>query len=111
MDVGALKMAMSNLPSWGGFLHFIMVWMRGIHDLFRKRPSSLIMLLGWSSITIAPLMIQSIQVLGGEDSDFQDAWTPKSSAVTLWSFQMLRITQWQSITPQKIEYSRLFCSC
>jgi hypothetical protein len=25
MDVGALKMAMSNLPSWGGFLHFIMV--------------------------------------------------------------------------------------
>jgi hypothetical protein len=29
------------------------VWLRGLHDLLRERPSSLFMLSGWSTISVA----------------------------------------------------------
>jgi hypothetical protein len=41
----------------GGFLR---EQMRGFHDLLRQNPTSLFMLLGWSSISMASLMMWSI---------------------------------------------------
>jgi hypothetical protein len=34
--------------------------MRGFHDLLREKPSSLLMLLGWSSISVTSVMIQPL---------------------------------------------------
>jgi hypothetical protein len=36
--------------------------MRGFHDLLRQKPSSLFMLMGWSSVSVAGLMMQSMDL-------------------------------------------------
>jgi hypothetical protein len=43
-----------------GFLRFLGMMTRGVHDLIRQKPSSLLILLGWGSIVFASLMIGSI---------------------------------------------------
>lgn len=43
----------------GGFLHSSREQMRGFHDLLRQKPSCLIVL-GWSSISVALLMIWAV---------------------------------------------------
>jgi hypothetical protein len=50
-----------DLPSrCGGFLRSFREQRRGFHDLLRQKPSSLFILLGWSSISIASLMMPSM---------------------------------------------------
>jgi hypothetical protein len=44
----------------GGFLRSFREQMRGYHDLLRQKPSSMFVLLGWSSISVASLMVRSI---------------------------------------------------
>jgi hypothetical protein len=44
----------------GGFLKSFREQMRGLHDLLRQKPSSLFMLMGWSSISTASLMMRSM---------------------------------------------------
>jgi hypothetical protein len=52
----------------GGFLRAFRQQMRGFHDLFRQKPSSLFILLGWSSIPVASLMIKlHVREVHGDD--------------------------------------------
>jgi hypothetical protein len=46
------------LSCCGGFLRYFREQRRGFHDLLRQKPSSLFILLGWSSI--ASLMMRSM---------------------------------------------------
>jgi hypothetical protein len=43
----------------GGFLRSLSEEVRRFHDLLRQKPFSLFILLGWNSISIAPLMMRS----------------------------------------------------
>jgi hypothetical protein len=52
---------MGQLTSWaGGFLRTSREWISGFHDWLRQRPSSLFMLFGCSSISVASLINRSI---------------------------------------------------
>jgi hypothetical protein len=44
----------------GGFLRSFREQMRGFHNLLRQKPSSLFILLGWSSVSLVSLMIRPI---------------------------------------------------
>jgi hypothetical protein len=50
-----------DLPScWCGFLRSFREQVRGFHDLLKQKPSSLFILLGWSSISVTSLMMRSM---------------------------------------------------
>jgi hypothetical protein len=52
--------------------------MRGFYDLLRQKPSSLFISLGWSSISIASLMMQFMYLdLVGRMLVFCSYWTEK----------------------------------
>jgi hypothetical protein len=52
---------MKQLTPWaGGFLRTLREWISGFHDRLRQRPSSLFMLFGCSSISVASLICRSM---------------------------------------------------
>jgi hypothetical protein len=52
---GAEKYRWNNYSLGGGFLRTLREWISGFHDQLRQRPSSLLMLFGCSSISMASL--------------------------------------------------------